>query len=432
MTAGRSILMLAVAALVVSAASLYWYVDPWEMGVAAAATHPGASGPIPVMVSNITAGDLAGVRGLDAFAAGAGLYVVAAASDGGAILVINVTDPYGPRVVSSFIDDGATALGGASAVDITRIGSGIYAVVASASDDGLQVLNLTDPANPVPVASLTDDGTVALAGAYDVDTFAAGSGTYAVVASASDDGLQVLNLTDPADPVPVASLTDDQTTALDGAVAVETIRIGSGIYAVSVSPNDDGLQILNLTDPADPTPVASLTDDASVHLGGARGVDTLDLSSGTYAVVAAPQDDGLQVVEITDPADPVPVARVPDDGGVHAALRDASAVDTFMMNGNTYAVVAAADGIAVVEITDPAGPMLVEAAQNNSTALRGASAIKAFHTAGHVYAAVAIPDGGGAIRIVSLGEMDVGPADHLLGHLGAGRPHHRPGLQRAA
>ena len=134
------------------------------------------------------------------------------------------------------------------------------------------------------------------------------------------------------------------------------------------------------------------------------------MGSGTYAVVAAPQDDGLQIVNLTDPSDPVPVARVPDDGGgVHAALEDASAVDAFMMNGGTYAVVAADDGIVVVDLADPAGPMLVEAAQNNSTALRGASAIKVFHTAGHVYAAVAIPDGGGAIRIVSLGEMDSVP-----------------------
>ena len=293
------------------------------------------------------------------------------------------------------------------------------------------------------MASLTDDSTVALDGAYDVDTFAAGSDIYAVVASASDDGLQIINLTRPADPTPVASLTDDSTVALDGAVAVDTIRIGSGIYAVSVSPNDNGLQIINLTDPADPTPVASLTDDTSVHLGGARGVAALNLGSGAYAVVAS--NDGLQVVEITDPADPTPVARVPngvhaalgdasavaasnDDGlqvveitdpadpadpvpvaqvpnGVHAALRDASAVDTFTMNGGTYAVVATADGIVVVDLADPAGPILAGAAQDNA-ALYGASAVEAFHTAGHVYVAVAVPDGGGAVRIVSLGAMD--------------------------
>ena len=299
MNPDRSILvLLTMAALVVGAAGLYWSADPWGMGVAAAASQP-----IPEVVSNVTAGNgasLSGVRDMDIFAADAGLYVVAAAHNGDAILVINVTDPYSPRVVSSVADDGATALGGASAVDIIRIGSGIYAVVASASEDGLQVLNLTDPADPMPVAHITDDNTVALAGAYDVDIFAAGSGIYGVVASASDDGLQVLNLTDPADPMPVAASIDnrDGTVALDGVVAVDTIQIGSGIYAVSVSPNDDGLQVLNLTDPADPIPVASLTDDISVHLGGARGVAALNLGSGTYAVVAAPTDDGLQVVEI--------------------------------------------------------------------------------------------------------------------------------------
>ena len=408
MNLGRFILvLLTMAALVVGAASLYWYADPWETGVAAAATHPRAPPPMPEVVSNITVGNgasLSGVRDLEPFAVGAGLYMVAAAPHGDAILVINVTDPYSPRVISYVADDGATALGGASAVDVVRIGSGTYGVVASASEDGLQVLNLTDPADPMPVAHITDDGMVALAGAYDVDIFAVGSGIYGVVAS-PDDGLQILNLTDPADPMPVAHITDDNTVALDGAVAVDTIKIGSGIYAVSASP-DDGLQILNLTDPADPTPVASLTDDASVHLRGIRGVDTLALGSGTYAVAAS--DDGLQMVEITDPSDLTPLARVPD--GMHAALRDASAVDTFMMNGITYAVVAAADGIVVVNLADPTGPtgpIPVEAAQND--ALYGASAVKTFYVAGHVYVAAAVPDGGGAIRIVSLGEMDSVP-----------------------
>ena len=82
-------------------------------------------------------------------------------------------------------------------------------VVVSSNDDGLQVLNLTDPADPMPVAQHNRRRhTVALAGAYDVDIFATGSDTYAVVAS-PDDGLQVLNLTDPADPMPVAHIADD-------------------------------------------------------------------------------------------------------------------------------------------------------------------------------------------------------------------------------
>ena len=380
--------------------------------MAAAASQPQTIPPIPEIVSDITAGggaSLSGVQDLDVFAIDDGLYVAAVASGGDAILVINITDPYNPKVISSVADDGATVLGGASAVDIIRIGSSLYAAIASASDDGLQILNLTDPAGPVPVAAITDDGTVALAGAYDVDTFAAGSGLYAVVASASDDGLQVVEITDPAGPVPVAAITDDGTVAPDGEVAVDTIQIGSDLYAVIASASDDSLLIFNLTHPADPVPVAGLTDDTSVHLHGARDVVALDLGSKVWALVAS--DDGLQVVDITDPTGPVPVAVVPD-GSVHAALRGASAVDTFMMNGGTYAVIATADGIAVVDpaVVDPAGPVPVKAAQNNSTTpLGGASAIKTFYAAGHVYAAVAVPDGGGAIRIVSLGEMDSVP-----------------------
>lgn len=69
---------------------------------------------------------------------------------------------------------------------------------------------------------------------------------------------------------------------------MDIIRIGSGTYAVVASASDDGLQVLNLTDPADPIPVASLTDDASVYLRGARSVAALALGSGTCSVAVSP------------------------------------------------------------------------------------------------------------------------------------------------
>ena len=76
--------MLAVGVLVVGTASLYCVRRSLGDG-------RGRCGipSIQAIVSNITAGDgagLSGVRGMDVFAADAGLYMVAAASDGGAIL----------------------------------------------------------------------------------------------------------------------------------------------------------------------------------------------------------------------------------------------------------------------------------------------------------------------------------------------------------
>ena len=455
---------LAVTALAVGVAGLHWSGDLW-VG-AAEATSARAPQPVPEVISNITAGEgdtgLSGVRDLGVFAVDAGLYVVAVASGGDAVLIINVTDPYHPQVISSVVDDGAAALGGASAVDIIRIGNGSYAVVASASDDSLQVINLTRPDDPVPVATITDNQTTALDGVVAVDTFQVGSGVYAAAVSPNDNGLQVINLTRPDDPVPLATITDNQTTALDGVVAVDTFQVGSGVYAAAVSPNDNGLQVINLTRPDDPVPLATITDNQTTALDGVVAVDTFQVGSGVYAAAVSPNDNGLQVINLTRPDDPAPVARVPDggmdaalrgasavdalmmngsiyaaavlpdddglqvinltrpgdpapvarvpDGGMDAALRDASAVDTFMMNGIIYAVVATADGIVVVDLADPASPVPVMTAQNNSTAtLYGASALRTFQAAGHVYAAVTVPDEGGAIWMVSLGKVDSVP-----------------------
>ena len=53
-------------------------------------------------------------------------------------------------------EGGFTTLDGARAVSTFVRGESTYAIVAAVSDDGIQIMDVSDPSNPVPVSSATD------------------------------------------------------------------------------------------------------------------------------------------------------------------------------------------------------------------------------------------------------------------------------------
>eukprot|EP01046_Picozoa_sp_COSAG06_P097412 COSAG06_NODE_43523_length_371_cov_0.812500_2_plen_86_part_00 len=80
---------------------------------------------------------------------------------------------------------------------------------------------MTCVVSPVVVASLSDGvgGFTELYWAAAVDVFVIGCGTYAIVASHADDGVQLIDVSDPSSPVAVGSASDGVGgfTELDGA-----------------------------------------------------------------------------------------------------------------------------------------------------------------------------------------------------------------------
>ena len=85
----------------------------------------------------------------------------------------------------------------------TRIGGSHYALVAALIDDGLQIINITDPENPLPAAHVTDGVRLipSLNGAYSVTTAQIGTKHYALVAATEDHGIQIIDITDPVKPL---------------------------------------------------------------------------------------------------------------------------------------------------------------------------------------------------------------------------------------
>ncbi len=199
---------------------------------------------------------------------------------------------------------------------------GDYAFVA-AFDDGLRVVDVSDPANPKEVGHCDTPGL-----AWGIFV----SGSYAYVA---DEGsLCVIDVSDPANPYEAGYYV---TPGNPHAVFI------SGPYAY-VAARGYGLRVIDISDPSNPHEVGE--SDGTYSLWN-LGV----FVSGSYAYkaiaghTAATLWSGLRVVDISNPSNPYEV-------GVYEAT--AGFFDVFVLG--SYAYVAAADGLRVIDVSDPFHP----------------------------------------------------------------------------
>ena len=253
-------------------------------------------------------------------------------------------------------ESGFYELEGAYGITTVVIDGKTYALVASSLDDGVQIMNISNPADPTAIASVTDgDDFDELDGAYAITTVVIGGKTYALVASYVDDGVQIMDISNPASPTATASLRNaGGFDRLNGAIAITTVEMGDKIYALVASYVDHGVQIMDISNPASPTATASVVDgDGFDRLNGAIAITTVVVDGETYALVASYFDHGVQIMDISDPASPKATTSVEDEIGGFNKLDGARGITTVVVDGKTYALVAAAgsdDGVQIMEL----------------------------------------------------------------------------------
>ena len=189
-------------------------------------------------------------------------------------------------------------------------GGRTYAIVTAYNDDNVQIMDVTDPVRPAPV-SATYDGSVEFAtlnGPHDVAVFDSGGRIYAIVTADNDNGVQIMDVTDPARPVPVSavSISSDGFDTLRWPNDVEVFGSGGRTYAIVTGQNDDGVQIMDITDPGRPAPVSSVFDGSGGFdaLGGAEGVEVFESGDRTYAIITTVIGGIHIIIDITDPTNP--------------------------------------------------------------------------------------------------------------------------------
>ena len=117
------------------------------------------------------------------------------------------------------------------------------------------------------------------------------------------------------DVTPIAQVNDDSDTLLKGAMDIAIATIDDSTYAVVSSNVEHGIQIIDISDPSNPTAVSSLGDDGgNTLLRKSNGNEIYTIGGSTYLVVASNKDHGIQIIDISDPTNPTAVGKL--GGGV--------------------------------------------------------------------------------------------------------------------
>ena len=259
-----------------------------------------------IIVGSVDTQLRSGVFVVDSYA-----YVTGGNSRKGGMQVIDITDPANPNIVGSVDTPGY-------ATDIFVDGS--YAYVTDITS-GLQIIDISDPTNPNILGSVDTPGTSR--GIYVKNS-------YAYVAD-NESGIQIIDISDPANPNIAGS------TEIQNAYGSEIFVAGS--YAYIADTYSNSLKVIDIANPADPTVVGSV-DMPSM----AKDVYV----SGSYAYVAA-STQGLQIVDITDPNFPniVGSSDVPD-------------IAKSVFVSGSYAFIADANSrLRVIDISDPTEPVFI-------------------------------------------------------------------------
>ena len=365
--------------------------------------------------------ELAGASGVDTFTIDGTSYAIVTGNSDNGVQIIDISDP--TNIVAKDAQDDGDAGGfdeleGVREVKTFKVpdDTNTYAIAVSPTDDGVQILNITDPT----AITATDDETdgensfTELKGAIAVDIFTIGGGTYAIVAAQSDDGVQIIDISDPTNIVAKDAQDDGDSGGfdrLDGPrdVKVFTVSGDSNTYAIVTSLAEHAVQILNITDPTAITATDSEVDGANsfTELEDAFGVDVFTIDSSTYAIVTGFLDDGVQIIDISDPTDIVAKDAETDGANSFTELDGAQGVDVFTIGSNTYAAVVSKvdDGVQILNITDPTAITATDAQDDGDSGgfdeLNGAREVKAFEINSQVYAIITADTDSG-IQMISL------------------------------
>ena len=229
-----------------------------------------------------------------------------------------------------------------------------YAIVCSVTEDAFTIIGLEDPSAPTLESTKTDgnDGFTALHGARSVATWvdADDGKTYAMISSAHDDGVQVVDVSDPADPVPRGAVFDGTTfTSLAEPFRIAAFRIGTSNYAAVVGKDDNAVTIIDVSSPPSLVQTGVLVDGA--NMAGPFAIDTFVYGGNTYVVVTSLTGGGkITLIDVSTPASPYRVETASDGSGGFTVLAGTRDVSVFFLGSKPYAIATARDDNGVIAI----------------------------------------------------------------------------------
>ncbi|MCY4492220.1 MAG: hypothetical protein OXC46_12280, partial [Thaumarchaeota archaeon] len=270
-------------------------------------------------------------------------------------------------------------LDGANGITSFVINGKTYVAVTGNEDGGVQILDVSDPGNITATDSFNDgsDNNILLEEAAGITSFVISGNTYVAVAGSEESGVQIINVTDPANITAVTSITDTVAREFEGASGITSFVINGNTYVGVTGYNDDGVQIIDVTDLSKISYPDLVNNTSSLELDGAQGITSFVIETKTYVGVTGNEDDGVQILDVSDPGELTATDSIDDMDGT-LELDGASGITSFVIGNKTHLAVAGEidDGVQILEISSQGNITARDSIDNDSTLkLDGASGI---------------------------------------------------------
>jgi len=154
----------------------------------------------------------------------------------------------------------------------------------------------------------------------------------------------------------VSNVVDTASLELDGIREIALFTKGSSTYVIVVATEDDGFEIIDISNPSSPSSIGTCNDDSTcgaTKLNGATNVAIATINDTTYAVTVSFGDSAISIFDISTPSSPTQEDEITDSSEVKLSEPYGLALAEF--GGKTYAVVASNgnNGISVIDISTP-------------------------------------------------------------------------------
>ncbi len=206
--------------------------------------------------------------------------------------IVDISDPIYPAHKGSYYINSLSA-----PTSLFVSGNYMYLTfsVVGQSSGGLQILDISNPAQPV-LKSTVNDGS----GGATISNpqFVFVSGNYAYIASRGTNTLEIIDVSNPGSPIHKGKIT----------VGVAPISVSiSGNYAYVASFVGSALEVIDISDPTNPIHKGSLANGV---YNSALSYPTSIFISGNLAYISSSMSKALEVVNISDPANPIHLNKI--------------------------------------------------------------------------------------------------------------------------
>ena len=313
---------------------------------------------------------------VDVFVVGTTAYV--ASFSPGSLEIIDVSNPQNPVLLGEAVDYAAKpgspfSLNGAGTVFVTNN----IAYVSAENANVLSLIDVSNPANPVSLSQITN-GVGGYTG-LNLPTGVIVSGANAFVLGFSSSALTVIDISNPRAPHLVTQIFDDSVNPASPFTKLKNpyqmTLSGTNLYIAARG--DSAVTVVDISNPASPQLQAEIVD-ASVNpsspftkLQQANWVDV----SGNVAYVAAgafsSSAGSLTLIDISNPHSPVRLAEITDAslqaGSPFTKLKGAWGVR--VAGATAFVTSFYGNAVTVIDVSDPYYPRLLQELVNGANGI---------------------------------------------------------------